>query len=135
MSMLQKIKNVNIDPKECGRLWIELGSLDKVSIHLANRGIVNEKSGKPYTRDAISRCFWNWAVKHPEESYQFIKDCGGKYSETIWRQQLVLKAYSMYVCHNLSRENFEAWLEENDLSEYKNYRSNRRFFNSETVQE
>ena len=41
------------DGREYFLLWMELGTLDRISKHLANQGIVNPKTGKPINYQVI----------------------------------------------------------------------------------
>ena len=127
LSFLKVSKHYNIDPEEVWNLIIELGSFSKVSLNLANRGILNQKNSLPFTTFILQRAVWRWIVDNPDKAYEILKSKVPDLTEEYWEQFIVSKAYTVHITINHSRERFENWLKERKLEKYLDYRKSRYF--------
>jgi len=128
MTMFSKYENINIRNKDIYTLWLKLGSLEKVSLHLESQGKVSQKTGKKYGSVTLSRYAWRYVLANPEEAYQLVIENGDNIPPDYWEQLLVRRAYTQYVTMNHNRLAFYNWLENNGLEKYKDYRSQKELF-------
>lgn len=128
MPIFNKYENPNIRNKDVFLLWLKLGSLDKVSLHLEKQGVYSLKTGNRYNIVTLSRYAWKWILAHPEEAYQEILNSGTNIDPEYWEQLLVRRSYALNVGVNKNRQSFYNWLEKNNLEKYKGYKSKAEFF-------
>ena len=128
MTFFSRYENVNLDRKEIYSLWLKLGSLEKISLYLENKGIINDKVNKPYGTVTLARYAWRYVLDNPDEAYQMVLDGGTEINKDYWEQFLVRKAYGQFVVIRRDRAQFYKWLEKNNLEKYKDYKSQKEFF-------
>jgi hypothetical protein len=59
-----------LDKKLCFDLWIELGSLNKVSMELYNRGVKNTLTDKPFTGIGVRSAAFIWMLYNLDEAFE-----------------------------------------------------------------
>jgi hypothetical protein len=102
--------------EEYFRLWMELGTLEKVRNHLKLSGEVNPKTGKPVTGIVIRQAALRYIVEHPEIARQaFEQEYHMKFSDKEWDEYLVKSAMSAYY-YNWRK--FVLWVNKNGMQKY-----------------
>ena len=81
MGFLIHDQNFNLDGKELYILWLELDSLPKVSKYLYSKGILNEKTRKPYESVALSKKIWHWVLDNTDEALKIARESGREISD------------------------------------------------------
>lgn len=109
-------KEALLDDKQCLDLWIELGSTEKVSKHLANNGQVNPTTKKPFSQMAIWDAAFRWILSHPEEAREIYVEQGSVLTQEEWEEWLVGRARHVL---GTSKGRFLAWIERNNFQKYE----------------
>ena len=86
-----------LDEKRCYELWVQ----NRVSTYhipnlLASEGIVNPRTGKPVTPQAIWRAASLYILKHPEQAkadtVAILNQSGGILDEEMWGREMIARA-------------------------------------------
>lgn len=105
-----------LDPERCWKLWIELGSLNKVKDQFAIEGLINPITMKPPTISAIEKAAYRWALENQEEARQDLSYSWGRVGEPLtderWHEFLVSSAELAYFVQPAKIKRF---IEENEL--------------------
>jgi hypothetical protein len=117
----------NLDGEKLWDLYIQLHSLEKVVTNLADQGIINEKTGRPYKSYVLNRVIWKWVTSNPDKALERMKEKYPDVSYAYWEQFLVAKAYTVFVTIKHSRRSFENWIKEHNLEKYVDYRKSPYF--------
>lgn len=102
------------------RLWIELGTFDKVQQEFKRRGWVNSL-GKPPTTASICRWAWFWILEHPDSVLDELRESGVNWSDEDWIEILIKKAKDFYL--HTSRGRFYDWIERMGYEGYSEFYS------------
>ena len=112
-----------ISDSEIFYLWIELGSITKVVRNLANRGIINKRTGKPlhYT------CIWDhgmkWVVENPENARIIYEaKLERKFTDEQWNRWIVKKALKVF---DDSHAQLKDWIKRHGMERYSDIYSKR----------
>lgn len=103
-----------LNDEECFFLWSELGSITRVVNHLKNRGDVNPKTSRPFTRMSIWHAALRHALNNLEETKPYFLEDG--LPEDKFDEHVVKKAMIVY---STSKDRFLSWIKENDFEDYK----------------
>jgi len=102
-----------VNDEKTFRLWVELGSINKVSELYRKEGIVNPKSGKQFSQMALWTAATRYAIEHPEISKPiYDEENGVPISEKDWELWRIYKAFKVY---SYSRKRCIAWARRFDL--------------------
>lgn len=89
-------------------LWVELGTTEKVSRHLANAGEVNPKTGEAFAPMTLWRAAMRYVVDNADEvKPYFEQEQGRPFTDSEWHTFMVEKACSMF--YN-NRTGLKKWL-------------------------
>ncbi len=85
-----------LDTKECWELWHKIGSLKGVQNYLLQKGVINQRTGRPVTVAGIEKAAFTWALENQETarkdlSYAWQQE-GFILTDDEWRKFLVKKA-------------------------------------------
>ena len=112
--------------KEYFELWQELGTLDKVSKHLALLGEINPRLKQPYSSITIRTAALRYVIEFPEEAKpSFDGEYGRTISQKEWDEYLVRFACSIY---RTSTDRLKSWIERKGMQQY-DYIYSKRFPN------
>lgn len=107
------------DGKEYFDLWMELGTLDRVSEHMYNMGIVHPKTGKKINYMMFWYAAMRWVLFNPDDAKPiFEKNNMRKFSDEEWESWLVEKAMKPGLLGS-SRHRFFAWIHERGFQKYE----------------
>ena len=102
-----------LDDKETFLLWVELGTLKKVTLHYKAQGLINPKTMKPFTLMAVWTSSMRWVLNNPEEARGFYeKDLGEAFSDDEWEEFLLKKVFQVY---NYSKSRTIRWAKNHGL--------------------
>jgi len=104
-------------------LWIELDSLKQVQDHLAEEGLVNPSTRKPYTKYAIRYAAYCYLLDHHEELRPVLEEKGFEGNDDDWNIYLIHKAINTFLFS--SKERFMKWIKKNDFERYEYYYEDR----------
>lgn len=116
--MIDLHKKPKLNGKELYKIYIvDLGvdrSVREVSKILISQGVMNTKTGQPFTEMAIWLSLWRWAVNNSDLAYQMfneaMRDEGKFYTQDEWDEFIQPKAWMVFY-HNKKR--FDKWLSQN----------------------
>jgi hypothetical protein len=112
--------------KEYYDLWRELGTLNKVSNHLALLGEVNPKLQQPYSEMTIRIAAYRYVIEFPElVKSEFDKEIGRELTTEEWNEFLVKAAMSVY---DTSTDKLKSWIRRKGMEKY-DYIYSKRFPN------
>lgn len=66
--MTTGLRSTYLDPKECWKSWIELGSLNKVQAKYIREDVRSPRTGTYPIIQAIEKAAKRWAINNPEEA-------------------------------------------------------------------
>lgn len=105
-----------LDYEECYRLWTELGTLEKVSQHLASNGKLSKRTGRPFAPGAIRHAAYRWMQEHPGETYKELREAGGFiWSEEEWEKYLIRQMMKS----GIGFQGFHDWIERHNFQKYE----------------
>ena len=112
-------KTSKLHPEEVFRLWIELDTLDKVRGNLAEKGYVNPKTKRPYSKMAIYYNAMKYVLEEPDVAREYYKKYNADYAfdDDIWNEWLIEKAIWVYK----NRTRILLWLRRMGLDEKYKY--------------
>jgi len=117
---------LNRSDKEYYELWRELGTLKKVSSHLANLGEINPKLKQPYSQMTIRIAAYRYVIEFPElVKPDFDREVGRELDEDEWNILLVRAALSVY---DTSTDKLKSWIIRKGMQKY-DYLYSKRFPN------
>ena len=103
---LTRHRELQLNEQECFDLWLEVGSLAKVSQRLAKDGKLNQLSGEPFTIGGIRNASMRYIIYNPDDAYAKMKavDPTSMYlrNTDTWYKYLTHKAREVF--SNRSRE-------------------------------
>ena len=114
MSIINKMKS-NLDPKECFIAWVETDTLEKAHEYITQKGIINPRSGKPYSVYAIWRSAMLWVVEHADEARPYYEEAGADFDDKEWDEFLVAKACHLY---GATASRITKWIKKMGYEEY-----------------
>lgn len=114
MSIINKMKS-NLNPEECFKAWVETDTVHKACEFMANRGIVNPRTGKPYTSYSIWRSAMIWVIENPEKAKPYYIDAGANFTDHEWNEFLVQKACHVY---GATKSRITRWIKKMGLEDY-----------------
>jgi hypothetical protein len=100
-------KAKGMDGHEVMELWVELGSLHKVSLLFQTEGRVNPDSLQPYTETGLWRACSIWMVENPAESRKLYEKAGSAYTDVQWDMFVLRRAIQVY---KTTRSTFIRWV-------------------------
>jgi hypothetical protein len=100
-----------LDGQEIMEFWVEMGSIPKIYQHFRISGIVNPKTGQPYTINALWRAAMLFMVNKPDEARKYYLADGAIYSDEEWELLVLRKAMQ---CYKNARNSFIKWVLHND---------------------
>lgn len=102
--------------KEYFELWMELGTLSKVSRHLALAGEINPKIKQPFSEWTIRTAALRYVIEFPDDTKQFFDaEYGRVLSQKEWEEYLVRTAISVY---DSSTDKLKNWIERKGMQKY-----------------
>lgn len=111
--------------------WLESGTCTKAIRVLTKKGIINRRTGKPYTYMAVYYAAYRYLVKNHAKLKPVLFDLWGmregteKMSDEQWDIYVINKA--VFALGNNSKKAFMRWLEENSWAEDYDYLYATRF--------
>lgn len=94
--------------KEYFLLWVELGTTEKVSKHLALDGEVNPRNGEPFHPMTIHRAAMRYVIENDKEAKPlFDKEQGRTIPNDEWEEFVIEKACKMF---RNNRSGLKKWL-------------------------
>lgn len=114
-----KPKILSGDSKEYFDMWMELGTLPRVSEHYFNLGVVNPKTGKRVNQMLFWYAAMKWVIFNPDDARpHFEKSNMRKFSDEEWESWLVEKAMKPGLL-GTSRQRFFAWVRQFGFQKYE----------------
>ena len=105
------------DGKEYFDLWMELGTLPKVSEHLYNSGIVNPRNGLAVHPSTIWQAAMRWVLHNPDDARLYFEEQNlRKFPDAEWESWLVEKAMKLL---GSSRHRFFTWIRQRNFQKYE----------------
>ena len=116
--------------KDAFYAWLEAGTCNKARNVLAQRGIVNPNTGKPYAYMAVYFAAYRHLLYNHEALKPVLFDLWGMragvdMTQKEWEIYLVRKA--MMVLGNSSKSRFLKWIEDNSWAKEYDYLYAKRF--------
>jgi len=113
-------KKSQLDGELCFKLWIETGSIYKVALRIYQEGIINQKTGKKFTHQAVWLASWNWAFDNLPVARGLVNSAwkanGELLTDQDWFTLITKRAKYIY-----SKSKFDAYLEKHSyLKPYVN---------------
>jgi hypothetical protein len=110
--------------------WLDSGTCSKAIKALEKKGVVNPRTGKPYTYMAVYFAAYRYLAKNHAELKPVLFDLWGmregmEMSDAEWEAYIVHKA--VFALGNNSKGAFMRWLEENPWAEKYDYLYAKRF--------
>jgi len=94
-------------------LWIELGTLQKVTNHYHAQGLINPKTMKPFSLMAIWTSAMRYVLDNPKLTREFYEaDLGEALSDERWEEMLITRAFQVY---NYSKSRTIKWAKTHGL--------------------
>ena len=116
MSIVANSVNSILDSEECFLLWVQLGSIEKVSRHLESLGKINVTTGKRFSAMGIWNAALRWVTANPDEAWPHYVNAGTELSREEWEEWLVAKAM---IARGYSKRNFLAWVRRMGFEKYE----------------
>ena len=116
MSITTNNVNSILDSEECFLLWVQLGSVAKVSLHLEALGKVNRATGKRFSNMGIWNAAIRWVSANPDLAWPYYVDAGTELTREEWEEWLVSKAM---IARGYSKRNFLAWVRRMGFEKYE----------------
>lgn len=96
-----------VNDKETFLLWVELGTLEKVQNHYNTQGIINPRTEKPLSSQAIWTSAMRWVLENPVEAKEYYDAGEGlPLSQDEWELWLIQRAFMVY---NYSKSRTIKW--------------------------
>lgn len=99
-----------LDPRQCWKDWIRLGSLAKIRDELQDKGVINQRTMKPPTISAIQKAAYRWALENQDEARKDLRyawsEVGRVLTDADWRDFLADKARLAYFVQPRKLESF-----------------------------
>lgn len=88
-----------LDDEKCFRLYRDTGSVYKVARILADEGLVNQSTGRPYTPQAVYLAAWRWGVTNQKDGKTYTYEVGRSKGVIFTNEELdeILDARAKYV--------------------------------------
>jgi len=107
-----------LNEKQCFDLWLDLGSLKKVSKKITREGQINENTGEPFTLEGIRKSALRYLIYRPEDARVRMEEADpfSPYlqSDREWHKFLVERAFTVF--SSLSdNDRIYRWAEENGV--------------------
>lgn len=96
-----------LNGKEIMELWVELDSLGRVCRYFESSGRINQRTGKPFTQNALWRAASLYMIENPDEARKLYNAAGAVFSDEHW-EILVLKRATQILRN--SRSTFLRWV-------------------------
>jgi len=116
MSIVSHARVEFIDGKECFSLWVELGSVEKVSKYLESVGKVNPRTKKRYSIMGVWSAAITWATDNPDDAWPYYVEAGTAMNREEWNEWLVARAITT---RGYSKKNFLAWVKKQGFERYR----------------
>lgn len=110
---------IKLDRELCFKKWAELGTLPRVRDYLAEQGIINKRTNKPFSIPAIYYAAKRWVVLNPVEAREYYNHYGWYPSDDEWNRWIVDNTLKVF--HSHSRKTFEKILDNAGLREEYGY--------------
>lgn len=114
MSIVNKMRS-NLDPEECFKAWVETETVENAHAFITEKGIINPRSGKPYSKYSIWRSAMIWVVENPEKAKPYYIAAGANFTDDEWNEFLVSKACHLY---GATRPRITKWIKKMGLEDY-----------------
>ena len=119
MAIVRKYIKPILNERECFRLWLELGSLRKVSDHLRSKGTINPKTGRPFTTMGIRNSAYRWVLKNIEEAKPLYYSEGFVGDDEDWDKFIIDTARNIILEPSVTVRPFMKFIRENDFEKYE----------------
>ena len=86
--------------------------------------MINKKTGKPITYQAMFLAAWRWMIRNMAESHVMLKDLYAANGEVLDDETWKILMTS-HARHALSAHGFDKWLKDNGLEAYRDVRQAR----------
>lgn len=96
-----------LNGEEVMDLWVQMGSLGRVSRFFQSKGVVNPCNGKPFTENAFWRAASRFMVYNPEAAREKYAKDGGIYSDKEWELMVLKRAMQVF---RANRSGFLLWV-------------------------
>ena len=116
MSITTKAVNSLLDGEECFLLWVQLGSIEKVSRHLEHAGKVNPNTGNRFSVMGVCNAALRWVTANPDIAWPHYVDAGTELTREEWEEWLVGKAMT---ARGYSKRNFLSWVRKMGFEKYR----------------
>ncbi len=94
-----------VDGKEAFLLWVETGSTTKAAQVFANRGLVNPRTGRPFSQMTVWNNASKWVIENPDEARPYYIAEGAMLDDETWYVFLVKTAKKVLY----SRKKYIGW--------------------------
>ena len=119
MSIVNKYITSILKEERCFKLWVELGSLKKVSEHLKSEGIINPKTVKPFTAMGIRFAAYRWVLQYPDKAKPIYYAEGFTGSDDDWNLYLIKVAKNNILNNSVTIRPFVKFIKENNFERYE----------------
>jgi hypothetical protein len=115
--------------KEAFYAWLETGTCGKARNYLTKRGIINPRTGKPYTYMAVYLGAYSHLVNNHESLKSVLFDLWGFTDDDMTQQEweAYIVGRATVVLGNSSKKRFMEWLSRNSWAKEYDYIYAKRF--------
>lgn len=100
-----------LDPKECFDAWLELGTLNRATRHLEEKGYLNPSTGSPFGLAGVRAAAFSWMFDHPDEAYQAVLATGSRLDREEFNKVLIWRKKA----RTASTSGMYTWLKKHNL--------------------
>jgi len=115
MPLMKKGSKKLLDNKKCFLYWLEIGTLDGASERMATEGIVNPRTGKPFSDFGIRHAAYVYILENSDEA-RTLMGCDS-WEDEEWDLYLIQRAKSILLWSSTSR--FMNWIRKMGFEKYE----------------
>jgi hypothetical protein len=97
----------SLDGREVMELWIKLDSLGRVERYYRTKGIVNPRTGQPFSTNAFWRSASIFMCEYPDDARVYYSQAGAIYTDVQWELLVLRRAMQIY---KANRSTFLRWV-------------------------
>jgi len=111
------------------RDWLKHGRLTTLSKMYFDAGISNPNTGSQLSIVSLSNHCWKWALENFDYAKKIAtEEFSSGIKPNVFDAMMAKQAFRIYVSRYGNRQKFYDWLKAHNLEKYRDYRSNKSFF-------
>jgi hypothetical protein len=110
------------------RDWLKHGSLTILTKMYYDEGLRNPNTGKQLSIVSLSDHCWRWSLENFDYAKKIAMEANVGIKPEVFDAMMAKHAFTIYVSLYKDRQSFYNWLQAHNLEKYRDYKSNKSFF-------